>query len=207
MVSEYNELSEKAGALYEKIPGHLKDAYFQLVLFPVSACANLNDLYVSAAKNRLYAAQGRVSTNRMAEQVRKLFRLDSDLADRYHQDVADGKWNHMMSQTHIGYTYWQQPRQNNMPEVIEITVPDEFVGDIMGNLNSRRGKVAGVDARGSMQVVKAQVPMAEVLSYAADLTSMTGGQGSFSMEFSRYEEAPAQIREKIIAEAQKEKAD
>lgn len=89
---------------------------------------------------------------------------------------------------------------------IEITVPDEFVGDIMGNLNSRRGKVAGVDAHGSMQVVKAQVPMAEVLSYAADLTSMTGGQGSFSMEFSRYEEAPAQVREKIIAEAQKEKA-
>jgi elongation factor G len=90
---------------------------------------------------------------------------------------------------------------------IEITVPDEFVGDIMGNLNSRRGKVAGVNARGSSQVVKAQVPMAEVLSYAADLTSMTGGQGSFSMEFSHYEEAPAQVREKIIAEAQKEKAD
>jgi len=90
---------------------------------------------------------------------------------------------------------------------IEVSIPDEFVGDIMGNLNSRRGRVAGVEAAPSMQMVKAQVPMAEVLSYAADLTSMTGGQGSFSMEFLCYEEAPAQVREKIIAEAQKEKAD
>lgn len=90
---------------------------------------------------------------------------------------------------------------------LEVSIPDEFVGDIMGNLNSRRGKVAGVTARASMQVVKAQVPMAEVLSYALDLTSMTGGQGVFTMDFSHYEEAPAQIREKIIAEAQKEKAE
>jgi elongation factor G len=87
---------------------------------------------------------------------------------------------------------------------VEVSIPDDFVGDIMGNLNGRRGKVAGVDARGSLQVVKAQVPMAEVLSYASDLTSMTGGQGSFSMDFSHYEEVPAQIREKIVAESRKE---
>ncbi len=90
---------------------------------------------------------------------------------------------------------------------LEVSIPDEFVGDIMGNLNSRRGRVAGVESRGSMQMVKAQVPMAETLSYAADLTSMTGGQGSFRMEFLRYEEAPAQVREKVIADAQKEKGD
>jgi elongation factor G len=90
---------------------------------------------------------------------------------------------------------------------LEVSIPDEFVGDIMGNLNSRRGRVAGVESRGSMQMVKAQVPMAETLSYAADLTSMTGGQGSFSMEFLRYEEVPAQVREKVIADAQKEKGD
>ena len=87
---------------------------------------------------------------------------------------------------------------------LEIAVPDESVGDVMGDLNSRRGKVAGVDARGSQQAVKAQVPMAEVLTYASDLTSMTGGQGAFSMEFSHYEEVPAAIREKIVAEAAKE---
>ncbi len=84
---------------------------------------------------------------------------------------------------------------------LEINVPDEYVGDIMGDLNSRRGKVAGVDARGSVQVVKAQVPMAEVLRYASELTSMTGGQGDFSMAFSHYEEVPGAIQEKLVAQA------
>ena len=84
---------------------------------------------------------------------------------------------------------------------LEVTVPDDFVGDVMGDLNGRRGKVAGVDARGTLQIVKAQVPMAEVLTYASELTSMTGGQGAFSMEFSHYEEVPGSIREKIAAEA------
>jgi elongation factor G len=91
---------------------------------------------------------------------------------------------------------------------VEVAVPDEFVGDIMGNLNSRRGRVAGVDAQGSAQVIRAQVPMAEMLAYASDLTSMTGGKGSFTMEFSHYDEVPAQIREKIVADAkQVESAD
>jgi elongation factor G len=89
---------------------------------------------------------------------------------------------------------------------MEIAIPDEFVGDVMGNLNSRRGRVSGVDAQGSMQIVRAQVPMAEVLTYASDLTSITGGQGSFSMEFSRYEEVPKEIQDKIIAEAEAAKA-
>jgi elongation factor G len=88
---------------------------------------------------------------------------------------------------------------------VEISVPDDYVGDVMGNLNGRRGRVGGVGARGSLQVVQAKVPMAEMLSYAPDLTSMTGGKGSFSMEFSHYEAVPAQIREKIIAEAQRDK--
>jgi elongation factor G len=88
---------------------------------------------------------------------------------------------------------------------VEVVVPDEFVGDVMGNLNGRRGRVAGVDTRGSMQLIKAQVPMAEMLTYAPDLTSMTGGKGSFSMEFSHYEEAPAPVREKIVAGAAKDR--
>ncbi|HXX49042.1 MAG TPA: elongation factor G [Myxococcota bacterium] len=86
---------------------------------------------------------------------------------------------------------------------LTVTVPDQFVGDVMGNLNSRRGRVAGVEARGHAEVIKAHVPMAEVLSYASDLTSMTGGQGSFDMEFSHYEEAPAAVQERVVAEAAK----
>jgi hypothetical protein len=126
VVADYNALAGKAEEICRQIPGELKDAFFQLVLFPVSACASLNDLYVSAARNRLCAAQGRASTNRMAERVRQLFQADGDLTRQYHQ-LAGGKWNHMMSQTHIGYTTWQEPPQNRMPEVTEITVPEEAI--------------------------------------------------------------------------------
>jgi elongation factor G len=84
---------------------------------------------------------------------------------------------------------------------MEVFVPDEFVGDVMGNLNSRRGRVAGVEARGATQSIKAQVPMAEVLTYASDLTSITGGQGSFTMEFSHYDQVPREIQERVITDA------
>jgi elongation factor G len=86
---------------------------------------------------------------------------------------------------------------------VEVSVPDENVGDIMGNLNSRRGRVSGVDSRGSAQVIRAHVPMSEMLTYASDLVSMTGGKGSFTMELAHYEEVPAQVRERIIAAAQR----
>ena len=77
----------------------------------------------------------------------------------------------------------------------------------MGDVSSRRGKVQSTEATGSTTVVQAQVPMAEMLEYASALTSMTGGQGEFHMEFSHYEEAPAQVREKIIAAAEAAKAE
>ncbi len=87
---------------------------------------------------------------------------------------------------------------------MEITVPEEFMGDVMGDLNSRRGKVLGMDAKGKYQVIKAQVPMSEVLRYALDLNSITGGRGTFVMEHSHYEELPAQLAEKVIAASQVE---
>jgi elongation factor G len=88
---------------------------------------------------------------------------------------------------------------------MEVIVPDEHMGDIMGDMNSRRGKIIGVESSGNNQVVKAAVPMAEVLRYAPDLRSMTGGRGTFTMEFDHYEEVPAHISEKIIEAARKEK--
>ncbi|MGA1868702.1 MAG: elongation factor G [bacterium] len=86
---------------------------------------------------------------------------------------------------------------------IEVTVPEECVGDIMGDMNSKRGRVQGVDSQGNMQTVKAQIPMAEILKYAPELKSMTSGRGIFTMEFSHYEEVPAHLAEKIIAESKK----
>ena len=84
---------------------------------------------------------------------------------------------------------------------VEVNAPEEFAGDLMGDLNSRRGRVQGMDVQGRNTVIKAQVPLSEVLSYASDLTSKTGARGSYTMEFSHYDEVPSQLAEKIIAHA------
>ncbi len=81
---------------------------------------------------------------------------------------------------------------------LEVTVPEDVMGDVMGDLNSRRGRIMGMDSKGTSQIVKAQVPMSEVLKYASDLTSLTSGRGLFTMDFSHYEEAPAHVTEKIV---------
>jgi elongation factor G len=86
---------------------------------------------------------------------------------------------------------------------MEITVPEEVMGDVMGDLNGRRGRVMGMDTQGRYQVIMAKVPMAEVLQYALDLNSITGGRGTFQMEHSHYEEVPAQLAEKVVSEARK----
>ena len=87
---------------------------------------------------------------------------------------------------------------------VTINIPKDCVGDVIGDLNSRRGKVMGMDSEGKGEIISAQVPMAEVLEYAPDLTSITGGRGTYAMELSHYEEVPAQLAEKIIEEAKKE---
>jgi elongation factor G len=84
---------------------------------------------------------------------------------------------------------------------VEVYAPDQYSGDIMGNLSSRRGRISGSEARVSNVVVKAQVPFAEMLNYATDLTSMTQGRASYSMEFSHYDFVPNEIAEKVIAHA------
>jgi len=124
VVADYNKLADKAESIYESLPSQYKDAYYQLVLFPVKACANLNELYMTQEKNHMYARQERAATNIMAERVRKLFEKDEKLTEYYHTEMADGKWNHMMSQPHIGYTYWSNPPKNIMPPVKEIKIPD-----------------------------------------------------------------------------------
>ncbi len=90
---------------------------------------------------------------------------------------------------------------------VEVYVPSDFAGDIMGDMNSRRGRVSGMEQRGSSTVVKAQVPMAEMLTYEQTLTSTTGGRGSYHMEFSHYEEVPSHLQSKIIAAAKAAKGE
>jgi elongation factor G len=100
----------------------------------------------------------------------------------------------------------QQARPTILEPVmnVEVYTPEAYMGDIMGNLNGRRGKLQGIEQKGNMRIIKATVPMAEMLDFEPTLTSITGGRGSFIMEFSHYEEVPSHLQQKIIAEAVKE---
>jgi hypothetical protein len=118
--SEWKSLTEKAERVYRQLPEDKRDAFFELVLYPTKASAIVNELYITAGKNHLYAAQGRVSANDLAAAARALFAEDAALSDEYNHKLAHGKWDHMMDQTHIGYTYWNEPPLNTMPAVTEV---------------------------------------------------------------------------------------
>ncbi len=117
VVVEYNKLLAKAQSIAKQLPAAYHDAYYQLVLHPVQASANLNELYLVVAKNREYASLRLPGTNALAERAKYLYLKDSLISKYYNDTLAGGKWSHMMDQTHIGYTYWQQPLTNTMPEV------------------------------------------------------------------------------------------
>ena len=89
---------------------------------------------------------------------------------------------------------------------LEVTVPTDYMGDIMGDLNSKRGKIMGMEeaAGKGKQIIKAQVPLAEIFRYSIDLRSITQGRGTFTMQFSHYEEVPSQIAQEIIEQAKQE---
>lgn len=120
----YRKVAEQAEKLYASLPQEKRDAFFELVLHPVKASAIVTDLYVTTGKNHLYAEQGRASTNDLAARARQLFQQDADLSTQYNHQLAGGKWNHMMDQTHIGYRAWFDPKTNVIPQVKEITLPD-----------------------------------------------------------------------------------
>ncbi|MFC1855578.1 elongation factor G, partial [Thermodesulfobacteriota bacterium] len=90
---------------------------------------------------------------------------------------------------------------------LDVDVPNDYLGDVIGDINSRRGKVLGVEPKANSQTVNTQVPMSEVLKYAPDLRSMTGGRGMFTMEFSHYEEVPSHLMGKIVEAHKKEVAE
>lgn len=123
VVADYQALYQQAQKIGKALPTEYHDAFYQLVLHPIEACANLNELYYIIAKNHSAAQQCRAVTNQWAAQARRLFLRDQEISDYYNYQLANGKWIHMMDQTHIGYTYWQQPDCNVMPEVKEIQVP------------------------------------------------------------------------------------
>ncbi|MCF8358886.1 MAG: glycosyl hydrolase 115 family protein [Prolixibacteraceae bacterium] len=121
VVEAYNTLAEKSKNIYYQLPGSHKAAFYQLVHSPILMCANLNEMYVAAGKNKYYGERGAAAANYYAGKVKELFAKDAMLTKEYHE-LENGKWNHMMSQTHIGYTYWQHPPLNMMPAVSYVQV-------------------------------------------------------------------------------------
>jgi elongation factor G len=124
--------------------------------------------------------------------------------------LVDGKYHSVdsseMAFKIAGSLAFQEAMQKAGPTIlepimaVEVVVPEEYMGDIMGDLSQRRGKPQGMEAQGSNQVIKAQVPMSEMLEYASTLKSVTSDRGSYSMEFDHYQEVPAQVQQKIIAD-------
>lgn len=125
VVADYNALAADAELVRSYLPAAYDAAFVQLVWYPIMASANLNELYYTTALNHLYSSQGRAETNALADKVAELFQRDEELRVVYEEEIADGKWTQMMAQTHIGYTYWQQPEEQAMPAVFRIDVPEE----------------------------------------------------------------------------------
>jgi hypothetical protein len=125
VVADFNAIAVKAQDIYDRLPKDKKDAFYEVVLYPTKASANLNEMYVAAAKNALYAAQGRASANDYADKARALYNVDAELMTYYNKTLGDGKWDHFMDQSHIGYTSWQDPPANTMNAIklTSIAVP------------------------------------------------------------------------------------
>jgi len=117
VVADYKDLNLRAMRLYNLLPAEYRDAFDQLVLFPVNGICNLYEMYFAQAKNRKLAAENNVEANFWADKVKECYDRDSLLSDHYHHEIAGGKWNFMMSQIRIGYDNWQQPDQRKMPAV------------------------------------------------------------------------------------------
>ncbi|MBN9299156.1 MAG: glycosyl hydrolase 115 family protein [Filimonas sp.] len=170
----YNQLATHAQSIYDKLDEKYKDAYYQLVLFPVKACANLNELYVTVAKNRHYAKQYNGNANAMADKAVQLYANDSLLSLYYNKTLAGGKWNHMMDQTHIGYTYWQQPDKNVMPAVVRLASSEIKNNDVLTNSTTANDGYKAIEAAHfSRAINKGEIKVKILPGYGRTLSGVT----------------------------------
>jgi len=123
VAADYNALAARAEALSKLLPKNEQDAFYELVLFPVKACANLNEMYAAGARNALYARQGRVSANDYAEIARRDYARDAELMKYFNTEFAGGKWDHFQDDVHIGYTSWAEPKAPSMAQIHLTEVP------------------------------------------------------------------------------------
>ncbi|MGZ3853278.1 MAG: glycosyl hydrolase 115 family protein [Flavisolibacter sp.] len=123
VLQEWRELLQQAEKLNQSLPSEYRDAFFELVLHPIEAFENLHELYHAVAANKWHASQKSVLANEWANKAKQFYIKDSMLSIKYNKEIANGKWSHMMDQTHIGYTYWQQPLSNKIPTLSYVS-PD-----------------------------------------------------------------------------------
>ncbi|WP_116126034.1 glycosyl hydrolase 115 family protein [Lewinella sp. IMCC34183] len=148
VLEEYQSLADRSSAVYAKLPEASRDAYYQLVHFPILISQNLNEMYIAAAKNARYARQGRASANHYADLAREKFAKDSELIRYYHDTLSGGKWDHFMDQKHIGYTTWSEPMVEQMPAVTYIKVPQgAALGYVVENGPGSRWSPGGLFSR------------------------------------------------------------
>ncbi len=122
--AEWRDLEKRVDKLATALPENERASYFELIQYPVDACANLTEMYIIAARNAADARLGNPKANQEAAEVQRLFARDAELSDAYNHKLLEGKWNHMMDQTHIGYVSWSDPPVNVMPAVSWIQVPE-----------------------------------------------------------------------------------
>jgi hypothetical protein len=144
VLRQWKDLEQQAVKLNTSLPAEYKDAFFELVLHPVKAFTNLQEMYYDVAENKKLALINSPAANEFAEKAKQCYITDSLLSLEYNS-IADGKWNHMMDQTHIGYTYWQQPPKNTMPAVKWVSNKESMPTHQTGVTDTWRSQVpAGV---------------------------------------------------------------
>jgi len=174
VTGQFHRLAAAATRIGRALPATDRDAYYELVLHPILALGNLYDLYATVARNRRDAAEGRATTNPRADSARALFALDTAIGAYYNDTLAGGKWHHMMDQTHIGYTTWDNPRVNIMPQIAEITLPDAAEMGVA---------IAGSDGWWPMDTGRAVLPEFDAFRRPAyDIEVFNRGAAPFSFE-------------------------
>jgi hypothetical protein len=122
--ADWQELEDRAEKIGAELPPNEHDAYYELVLHPIKACAGVGLMNIASGRNLLYANQGRASANAEADVTHRLFAEDKKLTDYYNHELADGKWDHMMDQVHLGYSEWYAPQANIEPPLSVVDSPD-----------------------------------------------------------------------------------
>ncbi|KAG2412534.1 hypothetical protein HFD88_010091 [Aspergillus terreus] len=145
VLQEWADLVKDAQKVYDSLRPAARPAFFEMVLHPCMAGYVVTDIHITAGKNNLYAGQRRTSANALAQKALELFKEDHELTQRYH-NLLDGKWTHIMDQTHLGYDYWQQPMRNTLPPLAYTQLLEESLAGNMGvSVEGSNASVPGDD--------------------------------------------------------------